>query len=402
MEQVVVGPPGSKDHENSTAPLSPEAETLDPSPADSQLATTARQYSKTKMWAGIAGSVLFFALTLLFVVSGLSKDLEGFVRRFAANDYTALLLFVFVVGVVESILASPLSFYTGFYLEHKYHLSNQSLFAWIREGLKSLVVSVPLGLPILFFFFYCLKSFGTLWWLPVGTILFLVTVGLARLAPVLIFPLFYKFVPLEEGSTKQRILSLCARVGVRVEGVFTFDLSKNTKKANAAFTGIGKSRRIVLGDTLVQNFTDEEIEAVFAHELGHFKKKHIWKMMLIGTLNSFLGLFLTAQLYAVSLSWMGFTAPDQIGALPLLTLWLGIYSLASSPISNQVSRANEYSADRYAVQTTSNGEAFAQALRKLAKINLAETSPPAIVEFLFHSHPSIDKRIRAIESLKNR
>jgi STE24 endopeptidase len=400
MEQVV-GPPGSKDFVHSSVQLSPKSNPASSTPENTTGTRTSRQYSRTKMWVGIVGTILFFALTFVFVVSGLSKDLDEYVRRFVSNDYAALLLFVVVVGIVETVLTSPLSYYSGFYLEHKYHLSNQSLFAWVKESLKGMVVSVPLALPILLFFYYCLKEFGTLWWLPVGAVLFIVTVVIARLGPVLIFPLFYKFVPIDEGSMKERILSLCNRVGIRVEGIFIFNLSKNTKKANAAFTGIGRSKRIILGDTLVQNFTDEEIETVFAHELGHFKMKHVWVMMAIGTLNSFLGLFLTAQLYALSLSWLGFGAPDQIGALPLLTLWLGLYSLISSPISNAISRKNEFSADRYAVQTTSNNEAFVNALVKLAAINLAETSPPAIVEFLFHSHPSIEKRIRAIECMKH-
>lgn len=352
------------------------------------------------MWLGFVGTVFLFGLTLVFVVSGLSKDLDNYVHRFVSNDYWALLLFVLVVGIVETVLTAPLSFYSGFYLEHKYRLSNQTFVGWVKEGLKSMAVSAPIALPVLLFFFYCLKTFGSNWWLPIGAVLFLLTVVLARLAPVLILPLFYKFVPLDDNSMKEKILALCARVGVRVEGIFTFNLSKNTKKANAAFTGIGRSKRIILGDTLVQNFTDEEVETIFAHELGHYTMKHIWIMMAVGTVNSFLGLFLTAQVYSLSLAWLGFDRPDQIGALPLLTLWLGLYSLVSSPLSNHISRLNEYSADRYAVRTTSNKEAFVNALRKLARINLAETSPPAIVEFLFHSHPSIEKRIHAIESVR--
>jgi STE24 endopeptidase len=399
MEQVVVGSPGSKDHVHSTVPLSPETNLSKESPEERERAATARLYSRKKMWLGIAGTVIFFILTVIFVATGLSRELDQSIRRVVSNDYRALIAFVAIIGVAETILTFPLSYYSGFYLEHRYHLSNQSFLAWIREGSKSLLVSIPLGLPILLMFFYSLKTVGSLWWLPVGTLLFLITVVLARLAPVLILPLFYKFVPIENGSMKEKILTLCNRAGVRVEGIFTFDLSKNTKKANAAFTGIGKSKRIILGDTLVQNFTDDEVETVFAHELGHYKKKHIWMMMIVGTLISFLGLFLTAQLYGLSLPWFGFTAPDEIGALPLLTLWLGFYSLVTSPISNYLSRINEFSADRYAVEITSNSDAFVNALSKLAKINLAETSPPAIVEFLFHSHPSIEKRIRAIRSL---
>ena len=399
MEQVVAGPPGSSNRVHSTVPLPPEENPIHPSADQEGREALARHYSRTKLWLGFAGTVYVFILTLVFLVGGFSKSLDQYTHRYVSNDYWALLLFVLVVGIAETILVGPLSYYSGYYLEHKYGLSNQTFRGWMVEGLKSMAISIPIGLPVLLFFFYCLKTFGTEWWLPVGAILFLVSVVLARLAPVLLFPLFYKFTPLDEGAIREKILALCRRVGIRVEGVFTFNLSKNTKKANAAFTGIGKSKRIILGDTLIQNFNDEEIETIFAHELGHYKMKHIWVMMAVGTLNSFLGLYLTAQLYAVSLSWLGFTRPDQIGALPLLTLWLGLYSLVSSPINNHISRLNEFSADRYAVQITGRKEDFINALNKLAKINLAETTPPAIVEFFFHSHPSIEKRIRAIESM---
>jgi STE24 endopeptidase len=230
-------------------------------------------------------------------------------------------------------------------------------------------------------------------------VLFVVSVVLARLAPTFIFPLFYKFKPLEDGEMKRRILALCERAGMAVEGVFVFNMSKNTKKANAAFTGIGKSKRVILGDTLVANFTDEEIETIFAHELGHFKLRHIWMMMIVGTVSTFLGLFLTAQLYHTSLAWFGFSSIDQLAALPLLSLWLGLYSLVTTPISNAISRAHERQADRYAVELTSNAQAFTNALLKLAKINLADPSPHPVVEFMFHSHPSIEKRVSFVQEV---
>ncbi len=400
MEHVVAGPPGQQEDVRPVVSLPSETSKVSLPQQDSNLEESARKYSRIKLWIGIASTVLLFILTLVFVVSGLSKEVESYVRGFVSNDYVVLLLYVLVVGFAETVVFSPLSFYSGYYLEHQYHLSNQTFFRWVGEGLKGMAVSLPIGVPLLLLFYYCLKTFGTLWWLPVSTALFLLTVVLARLGPILIFPLFYKFVPLDDGPMKQRILALCERVGVKVEGLFTFNLSKNTKKANAAFTGIGRSKRILLGDTLVQNFTDEEVETVFAHELGHYKLKHVWSTMATGTVNSFLGLFLTAQCYAASLSWLGFDRPDQIAALPVLTLWLGLYSLVTSPIGNYFSRRNEYAADRYAILTTSNKEAFLNSLRKLARMNLAETTPPPIVEFLFHSHPSIDKRIRAVESLK--
>ena len=396
MEHVVAGPPGSKDHVHTWEQLSPQEKPLAPPPESEQNSAAAKEYNRRKIVFGLAGTGLFFALTLAFVVTGLSQQLDAVVHQYVRNDYLALLLFAATAGIGEAIFSAPLSFYSGYLLEHRYHLSNQSFFGWVWENLKGMLISIPVAVPILLLFYYCLKAFGGLWWLPVGTLLFLFTVVLARLGPVLIFPLFYKFVPLEDGKLKNEILGLCAQVGVTVDGIFTFNLSKNTKKANAAFTGIGKSKRIILGDTLVQNFTDEEVLAVFAHELGHYTMKHVWVMMVAGTVSSFLGLFITAQLYAASLSWLGFTAPSQIGALPLLSLWLGLYSLVTSPVGNAISRRHEFAADRYAVKTTGLKESFVNALRKLARINLAETTPPRIVELLFHSHPSIDRRIRAL------
>jgi STE24 endopeptidase len=264
------------------------------------------------------------------------------------------------------------------------------------EGLKGFLVSIPISVPLLLALFFCLKSFGSMWWLPVGSVLFFLSVVLARLAPVLIFPLFYTFKPLPDGELKSTILRLCQSVGMSVEGVYVFDMSKNTKKANAAFTGIGKSKRILLGDTLVANFRDDEIETVFAHELGHYKLRHLWTMLAVGTVSSFLGLYLTAKAYELSLPWFGFASLDQLAALPLLALWLGVYSLLASPLSNAISRSHERAADRYAITLTNNGEAFANALHKLARINLADVSPHPVIEFLFHSHPSIEKRVRAL------
>jgi STE24 endopeptidase len=350
-----------------------------------------------KITLGIVGAGLYVLLTFLLVASGATSRIEAAVRGVSQNDYIALLLFVAVLGLFETVVSAPLKYYSGFHLEHKYHLSAQRFRAWVWVGMKGMFVGLMIGLPVLLAFYYCLKTFGDLWWLPVGVLLFLLSVVLARLAPVLIFPLFYKFRPLEDGKLRDRILAQCHTVGMSVKGLFVFDLSKNTKKANAAFTGIGKSKRIILGDTLIANFTDDEIETVFAHELGHHKLKHIWVMLLAGAINSFLGLFVAAELYRASLSWFGFSSLDQLAALPLLSLWLGAYSLVAGPLSNMLSRSHERAADRYAVSMSGNKEAFTNALRKLAAINLADTSPHPLVEFLFHSHPSIEKRIRAVE-----
>lgn len=354
-----------------------------------------KRYSNTKLLLGLLGSTLSFGLTAGFVLTGAARATEALALRLANNDYLVLLLFAAMFGSAQMVILFPLRLYSGYYLEHRYGLSTQSMRAWLWEGTKAFVVGLPISILILLAFYRCLRQFGSLWWLPVASLLFVVGVILARIAPVVILPLFYKFKPLEEGTLRHRILGLCDRQGVPVGGVFVFDLSKSTKKANAAFTGMGRSRRIILGDTLVSNFSDDEVEVVFAHELGHRKLGHIWSLIVVGTVSSFAGLYITSRLYAASLGWFGYSSQNEIAALPLLGLWLAVYSIVSSPIQNAFSRAHERSADRFALRATGMKEAFISAMRKLALLNLADRTPHPLVEFLFYSHPSIEKRIAA-------
>jgi STE24 endopeptidase len=396
MEQAAKHTERQQVPHDAAVPPAQQSRLSDNSDLSEQTALAAKKYARTRLRLSLLGTVLNFILSIVLLASGATRIVEDAVRLYLSNDFVVVLAFTATLGLFQIVLTLPLQYYSGFYLEHTYNLSNQTLAQWMWEGLKGLLVSIPIVTPVILAFYYCLRAFGSLWWLPVGSLLFLVSVVLARLAPVLIFPLFYKFKPLPDGELKTRILGLCRDVGMSVQGVFVFDMSKNTKKANAAFTGIGSSKRIILGDTLVANFRDDEIETVFAHELGHYKLRHIVIMMALGTLNSFLGLYVTAVLYASSLSWFGFTTIDQIAALPLLVLWLGVYSLVTGPLTNALSRTHEYAADRFAVRLTRNAEAFGNALRKLATINLADVSPHPLVEFLFHSHPSIEKRLRAL------
>ncbi len=357
----------------------------------------AKIYNRTKLLIGITSSVLSFAYLVVVVTAGLSRTIELRVTAFSQNPYIALLLFAFILGLGQSVLTIPLAFYSGYILERKYGLSNQSLKRWAWEHLKALLVSAPLAIAALVILYACLERFGTAWWLPVGIVLTLFSVLLARLAPVLLFPIFYKFTPLEEGLLRERLTQLCTAAGVAFRGIYVFNLSKNTKKANAGFAGIGGSRRVILGDTLVHDFTGEEIETVFAHELGHYVHHHLLIGMAVGTVSTFLGLFVASGLYDWSLGIAGFSSVTQLGALPLLAIWLSVFGLVVSPVGNMLSRRHERQADRYAVEKTGNSAAFAAALRKLEFMNLADPEPHPLVEFLFYSHPSISRRIRAVE-----
>ena len=364
--------------------------------------TQAKKYSSTKLILGISEAVVSFILLFIFVRLEYSTRLESYLSISIHNDYLILLVYILVLGISTSILFSPLNYYVGFYLEHKYNLSNQTFLKWIWEGLKGTVVGSVIGLPLLLLFYFVLKSFGIMWWLPFALLMFLFSVVLAQILPIVIMPIFYKITLIENEDLKERIVALSKDAGLKVENVFKFNMSKNTKKANAAFTGLGKTKRILLGDTLLDNYTDDEIETVIAHELGHYKKKHIVKNIAIGTISSFITFFLIAQLHRFSLSWFGFTEITQISSLPLLALWGALIGLIQTPISNYISRKFEYEADEYAIISTNKTDAFIQTLEKLTEQNLGDREPHPLVEWFFYSHPSIKNRIASIRLATSR
>ena len=359
----------------------------------------AKKYNNIKLIVGIAKSVVSFILIVLFVAFGYSSNLAEYLRNFAANNYFLLILFTLVTGAAMSLLFFPVKYYVEYRLEHKYNLSNQTIVKWLWEDFKGMLVGGLIGLPLLSAFYFALDTFGDLWWLPFSVLMFIVSVLLAKIVPIIILPIFYKILPLENQDLKSRILNLADGVGMKVENVFSFDMSKNTKKANAAFTGLGKSKKIILGDTLLNEYSNDEIETVIAHELGHYKNKHIIKNIVIGTATSFLMFFLMAMFYEVSLHWFGFSARTQVDALPLLTLWAMLIGLILSPLGNIISRKFEYEADEYAVRSTNKKEAFIETLNKLTKQNMGDEEPHPFVEWFFYSHPSVKKRISFINSI---
>jgi len=358
----------------------------------------AKRYNNIKLAIGISKGFASFILIFLFVKLGYSLILENYLSQFISNSYLLFICFMLVVGFVSSVISFPVSYYSGFYLEHKYNLSNQTVGKWIWENFKGLLVSLIIGIPILLLFYFSLNQFGDNWWFPFAVIMFFISVVLSQIFPILILPIFYKLTPIDNEELKERITALAKNAKIKVENVFKFDMSKNTKKANAAFTGLGKTKRIILGDTLLDNFSDDEIETVIAHELGHYKKKHIVKNIIFGTITSFLTLFLIALLYKSALSWFGFESITTIAALPLLALCSMLIGLIQTPLGNILSRRYEYQADEYAVKETGNADVFIGTLEKLNEQNLGDKEPHPFVEWFFYSHPSIKNRISAISS----
>ncbi|MBN1408076.1 MAG: M48 family metallopeptidase [Calditrichaceae bacterium] len=359
----------------------------------------AKTYERIKLILNISETIIYIGIILILIFGGWSAYLRDLAASCVENVYFQLLIFIGILGFVLSVFSVPLSFISGFWMEHYYNLSNQTFWAWLWEKIKAFLVGIILSVPLLLLFYYLLSNYPETWWIWMAAALFFFSVLIGRIAPVVIFPLFYKFDKLADEEIVERMEKLAKEGNFKLDGVYRFNMSKTTKKANAAFTGMGKSKRIILGDTLLDEFSLDEIESVFAHEVGHYVHKHLMINVAIGTINSFLSLFIAHLVYNYLLKQIGFTGQADLAALPLLFLILTIISLIMSPLTNMLSRSHERQADKYALKKSSNAKAFLTAMKKLAKINLADESPHPVIEFLFHSHPSISKRIQFAKSL---
>ncbi len=368
-----------------------DKQTLDP-----QRQEQAREYARIRRRFLLLDLVLGFLLLLLWIVTGWSSALRDWIYTWTETPWLAVAAFGGIFGGVFYLLDLPLSYYTGYILPHRYQQSNQTRKGWITDQLKNALLALILGGALIEVIYLLLRTAPNTWWIWVGGILLIFNILLANLAPVIILPLFYEFHPLDEEhqELKDRLVKLAERAGTEVEGVFRFDMSRRTKSANAGLTGLGNTRRIILGDTLLEEFPDDEIETVLAHELGHHAHHDIPLGMAVQSILTLGGLYAAS----LGLSWgvevFGFQSPADLAALPLFGLVMGFYGLLTMPVSNAYSRWRERLADRYALQMTGKGEAYASALTRLANQNLAEIDPPRWVELLLSSHPPLSKRIQ--------
>jgi len=268
--------------------------------------------------------------------------------------------------------------------------------------LLSLGLMAVIGLPVLEIVYWLLRVTGPAWWLWVAAGYVVFVVLISGLAPVVNMPLFNKYVPLgpEYADLTERLRRLAERSGTRVSGVFRFDMSQRTKAANAALTGIGSTRRIILGDTLLAEFTPDEVESVIAHELGHQVHRDIPTGIVFSSLITLIGLFLVSLVLTASARALGFSGPADIGALPLLVLTFCVFGIVTLPLNNAYSRWRERRADAYALDSTQNPAAFSGAMSRLANQNLADADPQPWVVFLMYSHPPIRQRLAMAASWK--
>ena len=356
-------------------------------------------YNKIKLRLSIIDLVLDLLLITVLAFSGISIYIAG-LSAVTGNIYGDFLVFVLIIGLGLSVIGFPFDFYGSYIVEHKFGLSNQTFFKWLWEKSKSSFLSIVIGVPVSLVFYFLIRSMGDKWWLYFAGFIFVISVFFARIAPVVIFPLFYKFTKLEDGEIKEKLEKILADVNIKITGIFSFNMSKDTKKANAGFTGLGKSKRIILSDTLLEKFTPDEIAIVFAHEAGHYKHRHIVKNIMFSTVVIFASFYICSVLHTLTIKAMGFENVYDLAALPALVFYLTLSGLIMMPVTNYISRRYEFQADGYAVKLTSDIDSFVSTMEKLAEINLADKEPHPVVEFFLYSHPSIKRRIETAKNLK--
>ena len=358
----------------------------------------ARRYNRIRRWLSMADLALGFAFLVVLLVTGWSGALRDYAVQLAPEQYSIQVFFyVLMLLIISKILAVGVDYY-GFRLEHRYHLSNQKLRSWIWDELKGWLLGLVLGTLLVELLYFTIRQSPQHWWLVAWVAFMALLVLFAQIAPIVFLPLFYKFEPLENDTLKDRLIRLSEHAGTRVRGVYEWKLSEKSKKANAALTGLGATRRIILADTLLQNYSDDEIEAVLAHELGHHVHKHILKSIAVQAGITLLGFWAanTVLHYAMERSHL-FETMSDFANLPLLVLVSTVLSFLLMPILNSYSRFNERQADRYCFQSITTVAPFISSMNKLAEQNLAERAPGKWVEWFFHSHPAIAKRVAAAE-----
>ena len=366
-----------------------------PVPVDSP---EAHRYNLIRRWLGIADFALGFAFLIVLLVTGWSGYLRSLAYRMGFQNYSlSVFMYVLLLLVISKALGIGLDYY-GFRLERRFKLSTQRIRSWAVDEVKGFLVGLVMGTIVVEVLYFTLRQWPQHWWVLAWALLMGLFILLAQLAPVVIFPIFYKFEPLDNEDLRRRLVILSERAGTRVRGVYRWKLSEKSKKANAALTGLGATRRIILADTLLDNYTPEEIEAVLAHELGHHVHRHILKSIFVQAGITFFGFWAANWVLHYSVDQHMFEELSDFANLPLLALVSVVLSFLLMPALNAFSRFNERQADRYAFESIASVQPFISSMNKFAEQNLAERKPSKWVEFFFHSHPAISRRLAAAEA----
>jgi STE24 endopeptidase len=363
----------------------------------------ATRYHRLRRRASVLGTLVQTSCLLLLLVTGASVLLRDTVIAAVGRGFIPVVtLYVVVVSLALDIVNLPWAFYTGVTLERRYGLSTESKTRWWVTHLKASAIALVFSIVAALIVLSLARWSPQRWWTIAAVTFTLILVLLAQLAPVVLLPIFYEVKPLARDSLRDRLLSLAERAGARVLGVFEWRLSERTRKANAALAGLGRTRRILVSDTLLADHTDDEIEVILAHELAHHVHHDIWTAIALEAVLVALGFYLADAALIRFGAPLDLNGKADVAGLPLLVLAGGAVSLALLPIANAFSRAHERRADRYALDLTRNPTAFVAAMKRLAAQNLAEERPSLLVRLLFSTHPPTSARIEAAKRWSTR
>lgn len=360
----------------------------------------AKRYSNIKYAFALFSTAYLVILLFLFLGLGLSSNLSEEISKMTQNRYLALSLYLAVIFALYAILDFPFNLYRSFRVEHKFGLSRQKFSSWLADNIKTGMISYIISLIVLAAFYFVLEAFAANWWLVISAIWIFLSLILAKLMPIVIIPLFFKYRRMDDQALRQGIISLAKKMKLKILDVFEIDFSKKTLKANAALLGWGSTRRVILADTLKDKYSKEEIEAILAHEFAHYRQRHLLKIILINSSATLLLFFLIFKSAAGLLPVFGLDSLSQTAALPLVFIYFVIFGLLMQPLENYFTRCMERSADRIALEVTGAKGAFISMMEKLANQNLADRAPNLLIKLFFFDHPPIDERIKMAQNHK--
>jgi len=328
--------------------------------------------------------------------------IDQWVRSFSVSPVVSGILYIGVLFILKAFIALPFSIYSTFYIEERFGFNKTTWIIFISDRCKQFVLAVLIGgillSGVLAFFEYA----GTLAWFYCWIVIVMFMIVMQFVVPTWIMPLFNKFKPLEPGKLKSAIMAYADSIDFSLNNVFIMDGSKRSRKTNAFFTGFGRHKRIVLYDTLVKNHTTDELVAILAHEMGHYKKKHVLWMLLTGILQTGIMLYLLSLFISSPMLFDAFylQSPSVYAGLVFFGILFAPIDFFMGILMQYFSRRNEYSADQFAVETTNDSESFVSALKKLAVHNLSNLMPHPLYVILNYSHPPVMARLSAIDKVK--
>lgn len=367
---------------------------------DTEKFNQAQQYNRENTVFGIIVSTVETILLILFIVLGGFNLIDKFARSFNFNEIITGIIFIYSIIFLVGLFKLPVSIYSTFHIEQKYGFNRTSVKTFILDNLKSLALIIIIGVPVLSVVLLFFNYTGNFAWLYIWGFISLFQIAMLYIAPNIIMPLFNKFIPLEEGELKYSIENYARNQNFKIKGIFKMDGSKRSSKSNAFFTGIGNSIRIVLFDTLIEKHSTSELLTVLAHEMGHFKLKHIYKQLAISILETGLLLFILSFFLKNPQLFDAFKM-DHLSIYGSLVFFGFLYSPISEFLgiaSNYISRRFEFQADHYSVKTTQEPQSFINALKKLGADNLSNPNPHPLKVFIEYCHPPILARIRNVKN----